>query len=96
MAASCWNDRVAKGRRTANARGPLTVSEAVDALGVSQPAVTRTLGSLIALNLVETQRDASDSRIKRIRLTAIGPPTELSRSAVTKAWAGLIETLGGL
>lgn len=55
-----------------DARGPMTVSEAVAALGVSQPAVTRTLGSLIALDLVETQRDPEDSRLKRIRLTTEG------------------------
>ncbi len=55
-----------------DARGPLTVSEAVAATGVSQPAVTRTLGSLIALDLVETQRDRDDSRLKRIRLTSDG------------------------
>ncbi len=55
-----------------DARGPLTVTEAVEALGVSQPAVTRTLGSLIAADLVETQRDPSDSRVKRIRLTPEG------------------------
>ncbi|MBV1861627.1 MAG: bifunctional helix-turn-helix transcriptional regulator/GNAT family N-acetyltransferase [Nannocystaceae bacterium] len=55
-----------------DARGPLTVTEAVDALGISQPAVTRTLGSLIAADLVETLRDASDSRLKRIRLTPEG------------------------
>ncbi len=55
-----------------DARGALTVGEAVDALGVSQPAVTRTLGSLTTLNLVETERDPSDSRLKRIRLTADG------------------------
>jgi len=54
------------------ARGPLTVTEAVEATGVSQPAVTRTLGSLIALDLVETERDPADSRLKRIRLTAEG------------------------
>lgn len=55
-----------------DARGPLTVGEAVDALGVSQPSVTRTLGSLIALDLVETERDPGDSRVKRIRLTSEG------------------------
>ncbi|MEM6294797.1 MAG: bifunctional helix-turn-helix transcriptional regulator/GNAT family N-acetyltransferase [Myxococcota bacterium] len=53
-------------------RGPLTVGQAVEALRVSQPSVTRTLGSLIALDLVETERDPDDSRLKRIRLTAEG------------------------
>lgn len=53
-------------------RGPLTVGEATEVLGVSQPSVTRTLGSLIALDLVETERDPQDSRVKRIRLTSEG------------------------
>lgn len=53
-------------------RGPLTVGEATEVLGLSQPSVTRTLGSLIALDLVETERDPHDSRVKRIRLTSEG------------------------
>lgn len=55
-----------------DARGALTVTEAVEAVGVSQPAVTRTLSSLIAADLVEMQRDANDSRFKRIRLAPEG------------------------
>ena len=68
-------------------RGPLTVGEAVDALGVSQPSVTRTLGSLIALDLVETERDAHDSRLKRIRLTAEG--TALLQRMKRELWPSI-------
>lgn len=53
-------------------RGPVSVGEAVEALGVSQPAVTRSLTPLLALGLVETIRDAKDARSKRISLTASG------------------------
>lgn len=81
-------------------RGPLTVTEAVDALGVSQPAVTRTLGSLIALDLVETERDANDSRVKRIRLTAEGEMLLLRMKlelwpAIDQAAASLTVDAGG-
>lgn len=53
-------------------RGPVSVGEAVEALGVSQPAVTRSLTPLLALGLVETIRDAKDARSKRISLTPSG------------------------
>lgn len=52
--------------------GPLTVNRAVEALGVSQPVVTRTLASLIELGLLETTRDDADLRHKTIRLTSRG------------------------
>jgi len=55
-----------------DANGPLTVSQAVEALGASQPGVTRTLGALMALDLVSTRRDDTDSRVKLICLTDEG------------------------
>ncbi len=51
--------------------GPMRFGDAVEALGVSQPAVTRSLTSLVALGLVETER-ARDQRQKRISLTPAG------------------------
>lgn len=51
--------------------GPMRVGEAVEALGVSQPAVTRSLAGLVALGLAETVRGA-DQRQKRIALTPAG------------------------
>lgn len=77
-----------------DARGPLTVGEAVDATGVSQPAVTRTLGSLIALDLVETERDANDSRVKRIRLTPDGET--LLRRMKRELWPRINEAAASL
>jgi DNA-binding MarR family transcriptional regulator len=53
-------------------RGPLTVGEAVDLLGISQPAVTRILSRLVALGLVETSRAHRDQRQKTMALTAAG------------------------
>ena len=52
--------------------GPLSVGEAVEALGISQPAVTRILGSLADLDLVRAERSAHDQRQKQIELTAQG------------------------
>lgn len=52
--------------------GPLTVSQAVEALGVAQPTVTRSLTGLIDLGVVETKRAGSDQRHKTISLTAAG------------------------
>ncbi len=52
--------------------GPLSVGEAVDAVGISQPAVTRIHNSLQKLGLTRTVRVKSDNRQKQIRLTARG------------------------
>ncbi|MCH7627573.1 MAG: GNAT family N-acetyltransferase [Proteobacteria bacterium] len=52
--------------------GPLTVGQAVKVLGLSQPVVTRTLGGLVALGLLDTTRDEADLRHKTIRLTSAG------------------------
>src|ERR1700712_5300481 len=43
-------------------RGPLSVSDAVDLLGISQPAVTRILARLVDIGLVDTSRDGRDQR----------------------------------
>jgi DNA-binding MarR family transcriptional regulator len=59
--------------------GSLTVTEAVDVLGVSQPAVTRTLTSLVELGLIEATREATDQRQKTLTLTKAG------RAVMTKA-----------
>ncbi len=53
-------------------RGPMTVGDAVKVLGISQPAVTRILTRLVAMELVETSRDARDQRSKTLVLSAKG------------------------
>lgn len=52
--------------------GDLTVNEAVEALGISQPAVTRCLNSLIDMDLVSTAASKTDRRQKTISLTPGG------------------------
>jgi DNA-binding MarR family transcriptional regulator len=59
--------------------GALTVSEAVVVLGLSQPAVTRTLTSLVELGLIEATRESTDQRQKTLTLTKTG------RAVMTKA-----------
>lgn len=55
-----------------NAYGPLSVTEAVEAVGISQPAVTRIHNSLQKLGLTKTVRVKGDNRQKLIRLTPEG------------------------
>jgi DNA-binding MarR family transcriptional regulator/GNAT superfamily N-acetyltransferase len=55
--------------------GPLTVGEAVEKLGISQPAVTRILSRLVEAGLIETERGAADLRHKTLALTALGRET---------------------
>ena len=52
--------------------GPLGVGELAGALGVSQPAVTRTLGGMRALDLITTLPTGADRRRTRIALTPRG------------------------
>src|SRR3569833_1953894 len=52
-------------------RSPMTVGQLVDAVGASQPGVTRGLGQLIEMGLVESARGA-DQRSKTMRLTPEG------------------------
>lgn len=52
--------------------GPLTIGDAVEALGVSQPAVTRTASSLLDIGLLAASRDDADMRQKTLALTDAG------------------------
>jgi ribosomal protein S18 acetylase RimI-like enzyme len=52
-------------------RAPMTVGQLVDAVGASQPGVTRGLGQLIEMGLVESAR-GTDQRSKTMRLTPAG------------------------
>lgn len=67
--------------------GPMTVGEAVKVLGISQPAVTRTLTRLVTMGLVETSRDARDQRSKTVSLSVKG--NEAMDLANTVLWPRL-------
>src|SRR6476661_8348697 len=52
-------------------RGPLTVGQLVEAVGSSQPGVTRAVGQLVALGLVDSVRGA-DQRQRTLSLAPAG------------------------
>ncbi len=52
--------------------GALTVGEIAEALGISQPGVTRNVARLIDLGLIEIRRDGRDQRQKSLSLTEAG------------------------
>ena len=53
-------------------RGALTIGVLVDALGISQPGVTRNIGQLVKLGLVSAKWDRHDKRVKTVCLTSKG------------------------
>jgi DNA-binding MarR family transcriptional regulator/N-acetylglutamate synthase-like GNAT family acetyltransferase len=72
--------------------GPMTVGEAVQVLGISQPAVTRILSRLMEMDLVETMRDSHDQRSKTISLSPKG--SEAMELAITLLWPRLRAAVG--
>lgn len=64
--------------------GPLTISAAVEALGVSQPGVTRTAAGLVERELLTAVVGESDQRQKTLKLTRKG--RSLIVKAKTSAW----------
>lgn len=52
-------------------RGPLTVGQLVEAVGSSQPGVTRAVGQLVSLGLVGSKR-GKDQRQRTLSLTPVG------------------------
>jgi DNA-binding MarR family transcriptional regulator len=64
--------------------GPLGVSELSQAVGVSQPVVSRSLLGLEANGLVESKLVAADRRVRHIRLSRKG--RELVRHAKRAVW----------
>jgi DNA-binding MarR family transcriptional regulator/GNAT superfamily N-acetyltransferase len=80
--------------------GPLTVGQAVDVMGLSQPAITRSMAGLVGQGLIETEIAANDRRQKVMRLTRLGVETfARARAAIwprmDAAVAGLCEGLRG-
>jgi DNA-binding MarR family transcriptional regulator/N-acetylglutamate synthase-like GNAT family acetyltransferase len=73
-------------------QGPMTVGDAVQALGISQPAVTRILSRLVDLGLIETSRDARDQRSKTLSLSPSG--VEAMELATTTLWPRLCAAVG--
>ena len=68
-------------------RGPMSVGDAAEATGFSQPAITRVAGQLQALGLLANQVDKSDGRVRRLMLTKSGK--EMMERAQTALWPRL-------
>ncbi|MBX3208656.1 MAG: GNAT family N-acetyltransferase [Labilithrix sp.] len=71
--------------------GPMTVTQAVASLGVSQPAITRTATGLVERGVLAVEADASDQRQKRLQMTKQG------RALIAKAkrapWPAIAEAV---
>lgn len=67
--------------------GPLTVSGAVEALGISQPAVTRTATGLVDRGLIASESSDEDQRQKTLKLTRTG--RALVAKAKKAAWPAI-------
>lgn len=64
--------------------GPLSVGQIAQAIGVSQPGVTRQLGNLEAAGYVEAEAAGADLRLRTIRLTGAG--RQLITHAKRSSW----------
>ena len=80
--------------------GPMTVGELVQALGVTQPGVTRSVSLLASQKLVEARRDPKDKRSKSVSLTTQGQNLVQHSNAelwpqIEQAVASICNGLGG-
>ncbi len=71
--------------------GPMTITQAVAALGVSQPAITRTAAGLVERGVIAAHHDAVDQRQKTLMLTKRG--RALVERAKTATWPVLEEAV---
>jgi DNA-binding MarR family transcriptional regulator/N-acetylglutamate synthase-like GNAT family acetyltransferase len=81
-------------------QGSMTVGQIAEALGTSQPGVTRNVARLVELGLVDLTREGRDQRQKSVSLTPAGEAAmEVSKRAVwpriDMAVAALCEALSG-
>ena len=71
--------------------GPMTITQAVASLGVSQPAVTRTAAGLVERGVLATESDDADHRQKTLALTKRG--RALVGKARTATWPAITEAV---
>lgn len=64
--------------------GPMSVGEAADATGFSQPAITRVARQLDSMGLISNSVGDDDRRVRRLQLTRSGEAT--MELAVTSLW----------
>jgi DNA-binding MarR family transcriptional regulator len=77
--------------------GDLSVGELAEAVGISQPGVTRLLDKLVAEGLVQSTQSADDRRVRSVALTK--PGRQLIARSMRTAWplieAAVAEACGG-
>jgi DNA-binding MarR family transcriptional regulator len=74
--------------------GPLTLGELAEAVGITQPGATRSLGQLVALGLLDAKQAPEDQRRKIITLTKKGQ--RLVDSAKREVWPRIEEAVRDL
>lgn len=74
--------------------GPLTVGELADAIGITQPGATRTIGQLTATGLVETEQPSDDQRRRIVSLTKAG--RQAVATAKQDVWPRIVAAVADL
>ena len=74
--------------------GPLTVGELAEAVGITQPGATRTVGQLVELGMLETAPAPGDQRRRIVTLTKEGK--RLVAAAKRDVWPRISEAVADL
>ncbi len=78
--------------------GPLTIGELAEAVGITQPGATRTVGQLVKLGMVKARPGRDDQRQRIVSLTAKGRQQVAfgKREVWPKVEAAVADLCGGL
>jgi len=74
--------------------GPLTVGDLAEAIGITQPGATRTVGQLVELGMLESEPALDDQRRRIISLTDEGK--RLVATARREVWPRIREAVADL
>jgi DNA-binding MarR family transcriptional regulator len=74
--------------------GPLTIGELAQAIGITQPGTTRTVGQLVALGLLESEQAVDDQRRRIVSLSKDG--RRLVAAAKRDVWPRVREAIADL
>lgn len=74
--------------------GPLTIGELAEAVGITQPGVTRAVGQLVRAGMLEIAPAADDQRRRIVSLT--GPGGQLVDAAKREVWPRIREAVADL
>lgn len=74
--------------------GPLTIGELAEAIGITQPGVTRTVAQLVKLGMLEARQADDDQRRRIVSLTAKG--RRLVATAKRDVWPRIKEAVADL